>query len=66
MHELRGVMEEHGYVITMITQDRIGYVIYEDNYRSSPNRLPTPAIADCYVQLATQLSPCVGISPTDC
>ena len=30
MHRLRRVLETNGYHVTMIREDRVGYVVYED------------------------------------
>lgn len=31
--ELKNVLEEHGYAIEVLKEDRIGYVVYEDEYQ---------------------------------
>src|SRR5262245_59423554 len=30
MHEIKRVLEAHGHVVHVLTEDRIGYVVYED------------------------------------
>jgi len=30
MRELKGIVERHGHVVTSIHEDRVGYVVYED------------------------------------
>ena len=30
MHQLRQVLERHGYRVELIREDRVGYVVYED------------------------------------
>jgi hypothetical protein len=30
MHDLKLIAEANGYVVSLITEDRIGYVVYED------------------------------------
>jgi hypothetical protein len=30
MHQLRHILEEHGYAVELIREDRLGYVVYED------------------------------------
>ncbi len=31
MHEIKRVLEENGYVVHIVREDRIGYVVYEDD-----------------------------------
>jgi hypothetical protein len=33
MHEMKRVIEAEGRVVTVITEDRIGYVVYEDDFQ---------------------------------
>lgn len=30
MHELKRVLEAEGHAVTIIAEDRIGYIVYED------------------------------------
>jgi hypothetical protein len=30
MHQLRSILETHGYAVELIQEDRIGYIVYED------------------------------------
>lgn len=31
MHQMKSVAEQHGYSVHMIREDRVGYVVYEDD-----------------------------------
>ena len=33
MHELKNFVETHGYPVTLVREDRIGYVVYEDEFQ---------------------------------
>ena len=33
MHQLKVIFEEHGYNVTMIREERIGYIVYEDEFQ---------------------------------
>ena len=33
MHEIRRVLEQHGHVVEMISEARVGYVVYEDAFQ---------------------------------
>jgi len=30
MHEMKRIVEANGYVVTLVREDRIGYIVYED------------------------------------
>jgi hypothetical protein len=42
MCEIRTVLEQYGHPVMMLSEPRVGYVICEDTFRSSPSRSPTP------------------------
>ena len=33
MHELKDIVEAHGYVVSIIQEERIGYIVYEDEHQ---------------------------------
>jgi hypothetical protein len=33
MHRLKGVLDRHGYPVAIIREQRVGYVVYEDEYQ---------------------------------
>ncbi len=33
MHILKRIAEEHGYLVSVISEDRIGYIVYEDEFQ---------------------------------
>jgi tRNA splicing ligase len=33
MHEIRRVLERNGHVIEMLSEVRIGYIVYEDTFQ---------------------------------
>jgi hypothetical protein len=38
MHQIKTTLEKYGHPVTMLTETRIGYVVYEDERQSWPNR----------------------------
>lgn len=40
MHVLKRIAEDHGFVINVIREDRIGYVVYEDNFQAVAEPFP--------------------------
>jgi len=33
MHQIKGALERYGYAVAVISQGRVGYVVYEDAYQ---------------------------------
>jgi hypothetical protein len=33
MHELKRILEANGHAVTVIREDRIGFVVFEDDYQ---------------------------------
>jgi len=33
MHQIKGVLEQYGYPVVMISETRVGYVIYDDEFQ---------------------------------
>lgn len=33
MHQMKQIVEEHGYTVEVITEDRVGYLVYEDEHQ---------------------------------
>jgi hypothetical protein len=40
MHELKRILEANGHAVTVIREDRIGFVVFEDDYQvvAEPSR----------------------------
>jgi hypothetical protein len=33
MHQIKGILERHGHSVVMLSDTRVGYVVYDDAYQ---------------------------------
>jgi hypothetical protein len=33
MHQLASILESHGYVVAIVREERVGYIVYEDEHQ---------------------------------
>lgn len=33
IHEMKRIVQEHGYTVEVVTEERVGYLVYEDEYQ---------------------------------